>query len=55
MTGLTAIAATLAMLAAFALIAGGAYRLQRPTDRTKGALMIGLAIVLIANVIIMTL
>ena len=50
-----ALAPTLAMLAAFALVAGGAYLLRQGRDRTKAVLMLVMAAVLVGNVAIWTL
>ncbi len=47
-------ALTLAMLAAFALSIAGVRLVRRPADRQRGLLMIGAAIVLVANVLIWT-
>ena len=47
-------ALTLAMLAAFALSIAGVRLARRPADRQRGLLMIGAAIVLVANVLIWT-
>lgn len=47
-------APAIAMLAAIALIAGGAVLLRRPDARSKGVLMIVAAFVLIGNVVIWT-
>ena len=49
------IAPTLAMLAAFALVGGGAYLLRQGQDRRKGVLMLVMAAVLVGNVLIWTL
>lgn len=55
MTGLDTAAPAIAMLAAFACLIGGGYLLAKLRDRTKGALMIVMAAVLIGNVAIWTL
>ena len=45
----------MAMLAVFALAAGGIYLFRRsPRDRRRGGLMLVAAIVLLANVLILT-
>ena len=54
MTGLTAAAPALAMLAAFALVGGGAYLLAQRRDRTKAVLMLVMALVLVGNVAVWT-
>jgi VIT1/CCC1 family predicted Fe2+/Mn2+ transporter len=51
---MSSLAPTLAMLAAFALAFAGA-KLVRTPDRTRGILMIVMAVVLMANVVIWTL
>lgn len=51
-SGVLALALSLAMLAAFALLLGGGYLIARRRDRQRGALMIGVALVLIVNVLI---
>jgi hypothetical protein len=43
---------SIAMIAAFALAIGGAYRLRVPADRFRGALMIVAALVLVGNALI---
>ena len=45
----------LAMIAAFALVAGGLYSLLKLGERQRGLLMIACAIVIVANVLIWTL
>jgi len=47
-------APAIAMLACFALIAGGAVLIVRRQDRRKGVLMLVMAAVLFANVLIWT-
>ena len=54
MSGFPALALALAMIAAFALIAGGVSLLRRGADRTRGWLMIVAALVLIGNVAVWT-
>lgn len=49
------LAPAIAMLAAFALIAGGVALVRRRAERTKGVLMLICAGVLVANVLIWTL
>jgi len=44
----------IAMCAAFALVLGGVVLLRRPDSRSKGALMLVAAAVLVANVAIWT-
>ncbi len=48
-------ALALAMIAAFLLVIAGVRLVRRPADRQRGLLMIGAAIVLVANVLIWTL
>ena len=55
MTGLVSFLFSIAVLAAFALIAGGLWLLVKRGERKQGALMILAAIVLFANVLIWTL
>jgi hypothetical protein len=50
--GLLNFALSAAMLAAFALLIGGGWLLVGRRERKQGALMIGVALVLIANVLI---
>jgi len=50
--GAAAVALSLAMLAAFALLIGGGYLIVKQRDRQRGLLMIGAALVLIVNVLI---
>ncbi|MGW8136658.1 hypothetical protein [Sphingomonas zeae] len=54
MEGIANAAPGLAMLAAFACVAGGVVTIQRG-DRRKGALMLVMAVVLVGNVLIWTL
>ena len=51
---MSAAAPALAMFAAFACLAGGAYLLVSRRDRTKGVLMLVMAAVLVGNVLIWT-
>jgi hypothetical protein len=51
----SAVAPAIAMMAAFALVIGGIALLRRPDARSKGALMLVMALVLLANVVIWTL
>ncbi|HEU4960252.1 MAG TPA: hypothetical protein VFT56_07570 [Sphingomonas sp.] len=51
---MTDAAPAIAMLAAFALVLGGVALLRRPDARTKGALMLVAAAVLVGNVVIWT-
>ena len=55
MTGAGAVLLSIMMLAALALIAGGFRLLIARRDRTKGALMLIAAAVLIANVLVWSL
>lgn len=55
MTALESAAPAIAMLAAFALIAGGVGVIQRGENRRQGLLMLVMAAVLIGNVVIWTL
>ncbi|HET8611580.1 MAG TPA: hypothetical protein VFL92_02315 [Sphingomonas sp.] len=50
--GSAAVALSLAMLAAFALLIGGGYLIVKQRDRRRGLLMVGAALVLIVNVLI---
>lgn len=53
--GNTSLFLTVAMLAVFALVAGGVYLIRRRvTDRRRGVLMIVAALVLLGNVLILT-
>ncbi|WP_260598712.1 LPXTG cell wall anchor domain-containing protein [Sphingomonas endolithica] len=54
LTGIGAAAPAIAMLGAFACVGGGVYLLVKRRDRTKGVLMLVMAIVLFANVLIWT-
>ncbi|MGO1304044.1 hypothetical protein [Sphingomonas parapaucimobilis] len=53
MQGIANAAPGLAMLAAFACVAGGVVTIRRG-DRRKGALMLVMAVVLVGNVLIWT-
>ncbi len=55
MTGFGATALSIAMIAAFVLIAGGIKLMLGRNDRKRGVLMIVAALVLIGNVLIWTL
>ncbi len=50
--GFATFAPSLAMIAAFALAIAGGRMLVRGEDRQRGALMLGVALVLVANVLI---
>ena len=52
---MSAAAPAIGMLAAFALVIGGIALLRRRDARTKGVLMLVMAVVLVANVAIWTL
>ncbi|MEA3001690.1 MAG: hypothetical protein QOH81_478 [Sphingomonadales bacterium] len=52
MTGLVATLLSIAVLAAFLLIAGGLWLIVKGGDRKRGALMAVAALVLLANVLI---
>jgi len=54
-SALESAAPAIAMLAAFALIAGGVVVIRRGDNRRQGVLMLVMAIVLIGNVVIWTL
>ena len=54
MQGFGAVAMALAMLAAFALVAGGVKLMTRAEDRLRGVLMLVAAAVLVGNVLIWT-
>ncbi|MDB5736868.1 MAG: hypothetical protein JWO65_536 [Sphingomonas bacterium] len=51
-SGFLGFALSVAMLAAFALAIGGGFMIVKQRERQKGLLMIGVAIVLVANVMI---
>ncbi|AGH48415.1 MULTISPECIES: hypothetical protein [Sphingomonadales] len=53
--GVAGIAPAIAMLAVFALVAGGLYLMRKRHSRGKGALMLVAAAVLLANVMLWTL
>lgn len=55
LTDIASAAPALAMLAAFACVAGGLYLIARRGERLKGVLMIVMAVVLVGNVLIWTL
>ena len=55
MTGFVAALLSIAVLAAFALIAGGLWLLVKKRDRKQGLLMLLAAVVLVVNVLIWTL
>jgi uncharacterized membrane protein YozB (DUF420 family) len=54
MTGLVATLLSIAILAAFLLIAGGLWLIVKGGDRKRGGLMVAAALVLVANVLIWT-
>ena len=54
MTGLEAAVPTIAMLAAFALVAFGVRLLWLGRERLKGGLMLAAAVVLVGNVVVWT-
>ena len=54
MTSFSSLALTLAMIAAFLLLAGGLRLLRERQSRTRGALMLAAAAVLVMNVMIWT-
>jgi len=54
MTGFASTALSLAILAAFALTAGGIWLIAKRRIYLKGALMLVMALVLVANVLIAT-
>ncbi len=54
MTGFVSALLSIAILAAFALIAGGAWLVLKRGERKQGGLMILAALVLLANVLIWT-
>ena len=51
-SGILTVALSIAMLAAFALIAAGFVLIAKKRDRQRGLLMIGVSVVLIVNVLI---
>ena len=51
-SGITGLFLSLAMLAVFALAAGGAWMIARRRDRRRGMLMLVMAAVLLGNVLI---
>lgn len=55
MTSLASILLSVAMIAAFALVAGGIVMIRRGRERRKGMLMVVAALVLVGNVAILTL
>ena len=55
LVGIAAAAPTIAILAAFACLIGGGVLIVKQRDAKKGALMLVMAVVLIANVLIWTL
>jgi len=55
LTGIAAAAPAIAMIAAFACLIGGGVLIVKQRDVKKGALMLVMAVVLIANVVIWTL
>lgn len=54
MTGIIATLLSIAVLAAFALVAGGAWLLIKRNERKKGILMLIAAAVLFGNVLVWT-
>lgn len=52
---MTGLAPAIAMIAVFALLAGGLYLLRGGRDRRKGGLMLACAAVILGNVLIWTL
>jgi hypothetical protein len=54
-TGLEQVAPAIAMIAAFVLAFFGVRLVRRPDTRTKGLLMVVMALVLLGNVVIWTL
>ena len=54
MNGIAATMLAIAMIGAFALAIGGVKLALRPADRQRGLLMLGCAIVIVANVLIWT-
>ncbi len=55
MSGISAAAPAIAMLGAFACVAGGVWQLRRGPDRRKGVLLLAMAAVLVGNVLVWTL
>lgn len=55
MIGISSLAYSLAMLAAFGLVAGGLYLIVKQKEWKRGVLMLLVAAVLVANVLIWTL
>ena len=55
LNGIEAAAPAIAMIAAFACLIGGGVLIAKQRDVKKGALMLVMAVVLIANVVIWTL
>jgi hypothetical protein len=55
MSGPGSVLLSIMMIAAFALACGGAWLVATKRDRTKGALMLVAALVLIGNVVILSL
>lgn len=51
-TGTASILLTLGMLGAFACAIGGGWMIAKRRDRTKGVLLIVMAVVLLANVLV---
>jgi hypothetical protein len=54
LTSLAGAAPALAMLAIFALVAGGGWLIVKGGNRQKGVLMLVLAVVILFNVVILT-
>ena len=54
LTGIASVAPAIAMLAAFACLIGGGWMIAKGRDRTKGALLLVMAAVLVGNVLIWT-
>lgn len=55
MSALESLAPSIAMLGALACLGGGVWTITKRKDRTKGVLMLVMAVVLIGNVLIWTL
>ena len=55
LTGIAQAAPAIGMIAAFACLIGGFYLMSKGRDRRKGALLLVMAAVLVANVLIWTL